>query len=754
MAKKFYTRALSVGLSLALCAGLVAPGFAAQELTNENKGTFIGEDGALKAHDGNGNVAADDAADKFYDYALGGDVTLDKTLVIGAGVAASIELNGHTLELNDTHSSTGSASTGLDNLTVKDSSKADAPSSAGATGQRKWGSVIKVAGEGAELAVTDSTAIDKETGEYVAGKGTGAISGGYAGASMNDKKDVGGGAGVRVSKGGSFTMKGGSISENLTENGSGGGVYVNNGTVELDNVTVKRNSASSIGGGIYAENGSTVTIKDSDISQNRGMWQGNGIGASGKDTVVTVEDSTVSSNRNGSTTFGGGIYAVNGATVNVTNTEIKNNSAKSSGGGVYSRGSSVTLTNSDVTGNSCTNGVGGVSADGGSLTIKGGSVSKNITTGVGSANYGLAGGIHAKPGTALNIENATVCGNTLKGAQKQIYDPAGNLITEATHGEGGWDEGKVTKEATCAEEGVMTYTCKYCKETKTEPIPMKEEHSWDTGKVTKPATCTAKGKTTYTCTVCGETKTEEDLDMVAHKPGEPERVDVVDATCSAAGSYTEVIKCTECGEEISREPGKTIGKLDHTPGIPVRENETAAQIGIAGSYEEVVYCTVCQEELSRETKSIAALQPTPVPGSTEIDEPDVPLAGLPPYLTPEEPEDKLTRAQAIAVLHWMDNEPAAELATFLDVLAESDCAEAIGWAQANGIALGVGGNRFAPDEFVTRGQLVDFLNRYAVYVGSELVYEVEGSPDEVLTWAKAEEIINGFFARLYETEAD
>ena len=55
---------------------------------------------------------------------------------------------------------------------------------------------------------------------------------------------------------------------------------------------------------------------------------------------------------------------------------------------------------------------------------------------------------------------------------------------------------------------------------------------------------------------------------------------------------------------------------------------------------------------------------------------------------------------------------------------------------------------------MTRGQLVDFLNRYAAYVGSELVYEVEGSPDEVLTWAKAEEIINGFFARLYETEAD
>ena len=34
------------------------------------------------------------------------------------------------------------------------------------------------------------------------------------------------------------------------------------------------------------------------------------------------------------------------------------------------------------------------------------------------------------------------------------------------------------------------------------------EHKWDAGKVTKPATATAEGIKTYTCTICGETKTE------------------------------------------------------------------------------------------------------------------------------------------------------------------------------------------------------------------------------------------------------
>jgi hypothetical protein len=37
-----------------------------------------------------------------------------------------------------------------------------------------------------------------------------------------------------------------------------------------------------------------------------------------------------------------------------------------------------------------------------------------------------------------------------------------------------WDEGTITKEATETEEGIKTYTCKRCKETKTEVIPKKE----------------------------------------------------------------------------------------------------------------------------------------------------------------------------------------------------------------------------------------------------------------------------------------
>ena len=61
-----------------------------------------------------------------------------------------------------------------------------------------------------------------------------------------------------------------------------------------------------------------------------------------------------------------------------------------------------------------------------------------------------------------------------------------------------WDNGVITKEATETEEGIKTYTCKTCGETKTESIPVTSHH-WDQGTITKKATCTENGEKTYHC---------------------------------------------------------------------------------------------------------------------------------------------------------------------------------------------------------------------------------------------------------------
>lgn len=127
---------------------------------------------------------------------------------------------------------------------------------------------------------------------------------------------------------------------------------------------------------------------------------------------------------------------------------------------------------------------------------------------------------------------------------KQVCTGCGTTKTE----EHTWDKAEVTKEATCKETGVRTYTCK-CGLTKTEEIPVsdvhtyddkwtdsgdgknhqhvctvcgkepvQEAHKWNSGMITKKPTCTEKGEKTYTCQAkgCGATKAEE-LPMTDHE---------------------------------------------------------------------------------------------------------------------------------------------------------------------------------------------------------------------------------------------
>ena len=96
----------------------------------------------------------------------------------------------------------------------------------------------------------------------------------------------------------------------------------------------------------------------------------------------------------------------------------------------------------------------------------------------------------------------------------------------------------------------------------------------------------------------------------AHTPDKIVKENVVDATCTAEGSYEEVILCSVCGEELGRTT-KTIEKAAHTAGEAVVENEVAATCAAEGSYDEVVYCTVCGEEMSRETKTVEKLAALP-----------------------------------------------------------------------------------------------------------------------------------------------
>ncbi|MCD8119820.1 MAG: C-type lectin domain-containing protein [Lachnospiraceae bacterium] len=97
-----------------------------------------------------------------------------------------------------------------------------------------------------------------------------------------------------------------------------------------------------------------------------------------------------------------------------------------------------------------------------------------------------------------------------------------------------WDEGNVTIEPTCIEEGVMTYTCSVCGETKTEAIAA-TGHTWDEGVMTQESTTETEGVMTYICTVCGETCTAfiAALEFEQEGGGENTGEDAGETSCSS-----------------------------------------------------------------------------------------------------------------------------------------------------------------------------------------------------------------------------
>jgi len=180
---------------------------------------------------------------------------------------------------------------------------------------------------------------------------------------------------------------------------NGGGIVVfEGGSLVLRHSTVVANHSEGDGGGINvtANGGQAVTIADSTITNNDAVFWGGGINATGEEGTFSIVRCTVSQNRAGG--FGGGIaLAYDGATLNVTDTDIVDNTAKVAGGvfgGEGAPNSNLTLQNVVVNGNSASAQSGGLDVAG-NTTLQQVVVAHNIagTTGGGlTASPGFRGG--------------------------------------------------------------------------------------------------------------------------------------------------------------------------------------------------------------------------------------------------------------------------------------------------------------------------------------------------------------------------
>ena len=159
-----------------------------------------------------------------------------------------------------------------------------------------------------------------------------------------------------------------------------------------------------------------------------------------------------------------------------------------------------------------------------------------------------------------------------------------------------YDDGKITKQPTCTETGVKTYTCSECGATKTETIKA-NGHTEVIDKAV-PATCTTDGKIEGShCSVCGEViKAQTVIKATGHNFGSWSTTKA--ATCTESGTQTR--KCASCGKTET----KTIPATGHKSSGWIIDKQPA--VGVKGSKHKE--CTVCHARL--ETATIPALAVT------------------------------------------------------------------------------------------------------------------------------------------------
>ncbi|MCH5263912.1 MAG: hypothetical protein J1F42_13465 [Lachnospiraceae bacterium] len=98
-----------------------------------------------------------------------------------------------------------------------------------------------------------------------------------------------------------------------------------------------------------------------------------------------------------------------------------------------------------------------------------------------------------------------------------------------------YDNGIISKETTCTEEGEKTFTCSLCGEIKTESVA-KKEHTYKE-KITKESTYTEKGEKTFSCMDCNDSYTEE--------------ISVLDAEPYNQNIYKQMTKFCDEGDYIN-----------------------------------------------------------------------------------------------------------------------------------------------------------------------------------------------------------
>ncbi|MDR0492401.1 MAG: hypothetical protein LBH74_02000, partial [Nitrososphaerota archaeon] len=260
----------------------------------------------------------------------------------------------------------------------------------------------------------------------------------YTGGTINDAQYGGG-----VYNWGTFTINGGTISNNSAYNGAGvysivtctmnegtfsentaagaGGGVANLGTLKINNGLFYKNQAVN-GGGVFSGVYSNFTLNNGDFLENQAInGAGGGVYNDAFSTFAMI-NGTLSKNH---AVAGGGVYnlgtfeLIGGLIGGATLTD--GNIATDSGGGVCDDGffSVFNMHNGVISNNTAANYGGGIESAAGVFNLFGGKISNNF------ADFG--GGVFIWDTSTVNIEGGTLLGNTATYYGGGVYNYGGTF---------------------------------------------------------------------------------------------------------------------------------------------------------------------------------------------------------------------------------------------------------------------------------------------------------------------------------------
>ena len=109
------------------------------------------------------------------------------------------------------------------------------------------------------------------------------------------------------------------------------------------------------------------------------------------------------------------------------------------------------------------------------------------------------------------------------------------------------------------------------------------DHKFDNGIISKEPTCLDDGVKTYTCSLCGETKTEPIISGKRHTPG-------------AAATCTTPQKCTVCGTQLAAALGHNYTGSYYYSSHPHEEYQKCTRCNAekkTGSTKKIDGCSIC-----------------------------------------------------------------------------------------------------------------------------------------------------------------